>query len=1057
MATGVACSDCGTDLRADAKFCDECGASVTHGSAAEYKQVTVLFADVVHSMDIAAALGPERLRELMSDLLDRFSVVVQRYGGTINQFTGDGIMAIFGAPISLEDHAIRACLAALSIQTEAREFALGARQKDSIDLQLRVGLNSGEVIAGEVGSRANNYTTIGDQVGMAQRMESVASAGGVMLSESTARLVGSQAVLSERRLVRIKGADDPVPAYELLSISGRRPETTARATAFVGRDWELTALSAMLDRATNGHGCVAGVVGPPGIGKSRIVAETTNLAAKRGVAVYSTYCESHTSDVPFQAATRLLRSAWRVEGLDAEAARDVARSRVPGAHAADLVLLYDELGIRDPADPLPDIAPEARRRRLTALVNASVVARDEPVVYVIEDAHWIDSTSESLLADFLTVIPRAPALVLTTYRPEYTGALSRSPGAQTIALAPLDDSQMTGLVTDLLGRNPSVTQLAALVTERASGNPFFAEEIIRDLADRGVLSGERGAYTCADEATDVDVPATVQAAIAARIDRLAPDAKLALNAAAVIGLRFEDGLLAALADNPVVDPLLEAELIDQVTFTPRAEYAFRHPLIRSVAYKSQLTAARSELHRRLAEALEARDPASTDEYAALIAEHLETAGDLNQAFDWYMRAGNWLIFRDISAARLSWQRARQVADRLPTDDPGREAMRIGPRALLCATAFRIGGAIDEPSFEELRALADPVGDKMSLTMAMAGHVAVLVFRGRYQESSHLASELARLVDSIGDPTWKVAWLAPIAFTKLAIGEISETIKLAERMIELADGDPLKGGSFFESPLSLALMYRASARLCLGVNGWKTDLAHAATMVEEYVPIGQPDILFWKYVFAVLVGALQRDEAAVRETAEILQLVEQRGDDHVVSSARFLHGFSLAQQPEPDRGRGLKVLDTVRDRVLQQRALAVFLPLIDIEFAKEKARRGDIDDAVGILQSVMEKEIASGVISLPGLAAEVLVEILLRRGGPADVAAAREAIDRVASVPTEPGMVIQEISLLRLRALLAQACGDELDHRQYLDRYRAMAHEIGFEGHIAMAEAMMSEP
>ncbi len=360
----------------------------------------------------------------------------------------------------------------------------------------------------------------------------------------------------------------------------------------------------------------------------------------------------------------------------------------------------DELGIRDPVDRLPDIAPEARRRRLTALVNASVMARDEPTVYVIEDAHWIDATSESLIADFLSVIPRAPTLVLITYRPEYGGALSRSPGAQTIALAPLDDSQMIRLVTELLGADPSVAGLAERIAERASGNPFFAEEIVRDLADRNVLRGERGSYACTDDAADVDVPATVQAAIAARIDRLAPDAKLALNAAAVVGLRFEENLLATLADTAAVEPLLKAELIDQVTFTPRAEYAFRHPLIRSVAYRSQLAATRADLHRRLAAVLETRDPESADENAALIAEHLEAAGDLPAAFGWHMRAGECLNFRDIKAGRLSWQRAIQVADRMPSDQPGRDAMRVGPRALLCATAFRTGFAFDEAVFEE---------------------------------------------------------------------------------------------------------------------------------------------------------------------------------------------------------------------------------------------------------------------------------------------------------------------------------------------------------------------
>ncbi len=523
MAAGVACSDCGKDLRADAKFCDECGAAVSQADMpAEFKQVTVLFADVVHSMDIAATVGPERLRELMSDLLDRSSAVVERYGGTVNQFTGDGVMAIFGAPLALEDHASRACLAALDIQKQAQDLAAEVQRRDGIEFRLRVGLNSGEVIAGEIGSRAHSYTTVGDQVGMAQRMESGAPAGGVMLSESTARLVEGVAELGEPQQMRIKGADVPVPVRTLLSMRAQRGPMASRVSTLVGREWELSALTAMLDRSIAGRGCVASVVGPPGIGKSRLVAEMRALAEGRSVEVFSTYCESHTSDVPFQAADRLLRSGFGVEGLDDAAARAHVRTLIPDPDSADLVLLLDELGIRDPADELPEIAPEARRRRLTALVNAATLARSIPAIYVVEDAHWVDLTSEALLADFLAVVPRTTSLVLITYRPEYDGALSRAAGAQTIALAPLDDAQGVRLVTEMLGTDSSVAELTRRIAERASGNPFFAQEIVRDLVGRGVLTGGRGAHMCANEATEVDVPATLQAAIGARIDRLEP-------------------------------------------------------------------------------------------------------------------------------------------------------------------------------------------------------------------------------------------------------------------------------------------------------------------------------------------------------------------------------------------------------------------------------------------------------------------------------------------------------------------------------------------------------
>ena len=389
-----------------------------------------------------------------------------------------------------------------------------------------------------------------------------------------------------------------------------------------------------------------------------------------------------------------------------------------------------------------------------------------------------------------------------------------------------------------------------------------------------------------------------------------------------------------------------------------------------------------------------------------------------------MRAGEWLRFRDINAARLSWQRASQVADQLAADDPDRKAMRVAPRALLCVTAFRTGSVFDENAFEETCQLADAADDKVSLAMAMCGRVHTLTFGGRYRESSQLASELVALLESFSDPMLELTLLFGASTAKIANGEITATLRLAQRVIDFAEGDPLKGASVIESPLALALIFRASARMCLGAKGWKADLARAVEMVGEFIPIGESDVLFWKYAFGVVVGGLRPDAAAVRETAEILQLAQQRGDDLSVWSARFLHGFILAQQPEPDRGRGLSLLATVREAVVDQRSIAVFLPLIDIEFAKEKALHGDIDDAVGLLRAILERENGSSVIGPQGPAAEVLVELLLQRGGPADIAAAREAIDRLAAMPTEPGVVIYEIALLRLRALLARACGDE---------------------------------
>src|SRR5271169_4681626 len=675
-------------------------------------------------------------------------------------------MAVFGAPVALEDHAVRACRAALGIQDATVRLGAEVKHRDGIDLRLRIGLNSGQVIAGEVGSTSLGYTAIGEQVGMAQRMESVAPPGGVMVSASTARLVEDVVALGAAELVHIKGTDRPIHAQRLLSMSEERRPVGRAESKLVGRRWEMSAVEGLLDRAVGGRGVVVEVMGEPGIGKSRLVREVAAMAAVRDVEVFSAFCESHTSQVPFHAVARLLRAATGVEGLDGQAARTRVRDQIPDADPEDALLLDDLLGIADPSTAIPAIDPDARRRRLAALVNTARLFRQSPAVYVVEDAHWIDEGSESMLTDFLTVIPQTPSLVLVTYRPEYHGALTRVAGAHTVALAPLSDSETAALVAHLLGPDPSVDALGQRVAERAAGNPFFAEELVRELAERGVLRGEPGACMSAAEVSEVSVPATLQATIAARIDRLDPKAKRTLSAAAVIGSRFGLDLLTVLGVEPVIADLVAAQLIDQVGFTRQPEYVFHHPLIRAVAYEAQLKSDRAELHRRLAAAIEQRDPESADQNAALIAEHLEAAGDLHAAYAWHMRAGAWSPNRDIRAARISWERARRVADALPANDAERTAMRIAPRTGLCSSTWRVGLGVADTGFDELRGLCCSAGDDMSLAIAMYGQVVGLSFEHRHREASVLASEQFRLIEESPNALRGVAVIHGAMFAKL---------------------------------------------------------------------------------------------------------------------------------------------------------------------------------------------------------------------------------------------------------------------------------------------------
>ncbi len=960
-ATGLVCGSCGIELPENAKFCLECGTSVSMATkTAEFKQVTVLFADVVHSMDIAAAVGAERLREIMTELVECSAAVVRRYGGTVDKFTGDGVMAVFGAPVALEDHAVRACLAALDIQAETFELAENVQLRDGVVLQLRVGLNSGEVIAGEIGSGALGYTAVGEQVGMAQRMESVAPPGGVMLSASTARLVEDVATLGESELVHIKGADEPVCARRLLSVSeGQRPLGRAESN-LIGRHWELSAVESLLDRAVGGHGAVVGVVGPPGIGKSRLVREVAALAAPRGVEVFTTYCESHTTDIPFHVVARLLRAATGVSDLDGPPARDRVRERVPDADPEDLLLLDDLLGIADANAALPAIDPDARRRRLTALLNAASLARETPAVFVVEDAHWIDEVSESLIADFLTVIPQTPSLVLATYRPEYEGALAQVHGAQTIALAPLNDSETATLVSDLLGPDASNDALGQTIAARADGNPFFAEEIVRELAERGVLQGHTGAYVSTADVGEVKVPATLVATIAARIDRLDPRAKRTLNAAAVVGSRFGLDLLSALGVEAAVDNLLAAQLIDQVRFTSQPEFVFHHPLIRAVAYEAQLKSDRAELHRRVATAIESRDPAAAEENAALIAEHLEAAGDLHAAYGWHMRAATWATNRDIAAARLSWERSVKIADALPADEPGQAALRIAPRTMLCGTAWRVHEHVVGARFDELRELCTAAGDKASLAIAMVGLVMDHLWQDRMREASRLASEawgshrVARRSDLDGGVGQSAG------YAKSDSAEWSDMLRWSQTVIDLADGDPSKGNFLFGSPLALAFTTRAVARYCLGRDGWRDDMQHGLAIARSADPMSYAFAVAFAYFPTVSNGVLQPDDSAVHEIEDALRIAERSSDDLAVTFVRTTLAVALVhRQAAADRDRGQRLLAEASDVFLRQGYLLSELPLVNVYLAREPARRGDRDGAITLMRTAARPSFPRG--------------------------------------------------------------------------------------------------
>ena len=578
---------------------------------------------------------------------------------------------------------------------------------------------------------------------------------------------------------------------------------------------------------------------------------------------------------------------------------------------------------------------------------------------------------------------------------------------------------------------------------------------MRELAERGVLSGHRGAYLSTAEVADVRVPATLQATIAARIDRLDPSAKRTLGAAAVVGSRFDLDVLTVLGIEPVIPDLLAAHLIDQVRFTRQPEYVFHHPLIRTVAYEAQLKSDRAELHRRVAAAIQARDPTSADENAALIAEHLEAAGDLHLAYGWHMRAATWATNRDCAAAGMSWERARKIADALPAEDTSRVAMRIAPRTMLCGIAFRIRAKVAGVRFDELRELCTAAGDKASLAIAMAGLVMDHAFQDRMREASQLASEAIALIESVGEPTLTVGLSFLPIHAKVESAEWCDALRWSQRVIDLADGDASKGNFIVGSPLALAYTSRAVARFCLGRRGWRDDLRHGLPMARSADPMSYATAVAFAYCAGIPFGVLRPDDSAVREIESALRITERSGDDFALTVARMTLGLALVhRRAARERDRGQTLLAEVSEVFLRRGQQRCDVPIVNVYLARERARRGDRDGAIPVIRAAADHLFREGRLLFWGVPATgVLAETLLDRGADGDVAEAEAAIERLAAAPTDDGLAARDILLLRLRALLARARGDEDAYRDYRDRYRDMTRSLEFDGHIAWAEAM----
>lgn len=1044
------CGSCGHDLRAGARFCDSCGVPVSQQHTdGEHKQITVLFADVVGSMQLAARLDAERLQEIMHELFNRAGAVVQRYQGTVDKFTGDGLMALFGAPRALEDHALRACMAALEIQSATEELATEVLNRDGVTLRLRVGLNSGEVIAGEIGSGPGSYTAIGHPVGMAQRMEAAASPGrSALCSMSTARLVEDVARLGPVHEIAVKGNDEPVLARELLGVESGRVILGRNEGSMLGRDTELDRLRNLF---AGPRGALVGIVGSPGLGKSRLIREFSAVAADEGAHVVVARCEAHTTKLAFHAVTRLLRAMFDVDVQNDDNAREhtlAVASLEP--HSTDAQILFDAMGITDPNAPDLDIGADGRRRRLVEVIRRVVRAHPTRFVFILDDAHWIDEPSDAVLADFADTLTQTTSLFVTTYRPEFRGALHHH-SRHKLTLEPLTISTALELTGQLLGTDPSLVGVAERIVDAAAGYPFFIEEIVRDLCGRGVLSGSRGSYKLIADIGRITVPATIQAVLAARIDRLSADAKAILNSAAVIGTRFDVDTLGALcpgATSPGLAELVSAELIDQTEFAPRQRYCFHHPLVRTVAYDSQLSVTRSRAHRRLAAAIAARDPRSVDENAALMATHLEAAGDLPGAYRWYMRSAEWLRPRDVRAARAEWEGARRVADQLPDDQPDVIAMRVAPRTMLMSTLLYVGEAPDtDRQYEEFRDLCIAAGDLKALALGAAGRIFSLTVNDfRISDAAVMLPQLQALASSLDlDAHTQGIVQNSLGYACFASCELQGALQAVDVIAGLTpDVPPIEAAP--------AVALRGIVEACQG----KTEVGRRhideGTRQARHLPaLNYASVqLYWAVMLALgLCEAAQ----LVDRTRDALSRVEAFGDVCGIVIAQWTYGTVLLRAGAKHREEALDVLRRAQANIMKYRVGVVGLTTIIRDLAVDSAHRGATDRAIGELRTLRSQ--TSGCSPVFGVVAnEALVELLVERGRPDDLSEARHIVEQWQQ--ERRGIPALDLWWLKSRALLARVEDSAAAYAEVAGQYLELCETLDARGRLEEAQRLADE-
>jgi class 3 adenylate cyclase/tetratricopeptide (TPR) repeat protein len=1032
LAPTERCTSCGRENPADQRFCNGCGATLEAiaeqppraapaqaEADGERKQVTVLFADVKGSMDLAEQIDPEDWRQIMQRFFSLLSDGVRRFEGTVDKFTGDGIMALFGAPIAHEDHAARACFAALHIEELVSEYAAELRRSKGLSFSVRIGINSGEVVAGGIGEDDQPaYTAVGHTVGLAQRMEALAEPGKAYLTEHAAKLASGYLELKDLGEFEVKGARRPIGVFELIGVGSARSRLDLSRerglSSFVGRDDEMRVLEDALENAGKGNGAVIGIVAEPGVGKSRLCHELAERCRNRDIEVYEAQAQAHGQAIPFMPVLQMLRGYFGIEDRDSDR---VAREKIAGrllllddSFADDLPLVFEFLAVPDPDRPAPQISAEARQRALRGVIRRlyQVPGRTETVVNVVEDLHWMDEGSDEFLGEMVAAVEGTSTLAVVNFRPEYKAEWMNSRVYHRISLAPLGRESTAELIAALAGDDPSLDGLGEVIHERTGGNPFFIEEVVRELVETGTLEGERGAYRLVGSVEDTGVPPTVQVILAARIDRLEPASKAVLQSASVIGKEVPEPALRRVTG--LADEALEAAfkeltaggfLYEQEIY-PERILAFSHPLTREVAYGSQLGEQRAAAHAATAKALIELNPERHDELAALIAQHLEQGGETLEAARWSARAAHRAGYSHPQDAVRLWRKVAELAAQLPESEETL-ALAVSSRALQLDFGWRLGMDAREAEtlLSEAREIATRTQDLRSLALLETLGSARPGIDQTMSAWTAGAAQAIRLADRSGDDALRVALRTAGSYSFLCAGEWDEVERILDEAKEIAGDDPTVGaGLVIGCPYAWALMARGIIRRDAGDFDRAEELFKAALRIAAEQ--GDPETESWTRGNMVVLLISRGDlDAGLALAQRNYELTEQLGDVFSRTFALFNLGYARVASGDAEGA-----LDSV------ERSEKLYREAMDCGGEAESWRAhvraeallavGRAPDALAEAERSVEIARESGTLWPLPRSLRILALVRLELGEPG----AEEALDEATDVAAQVGLAFE---------------------------------------------------